>query len=100
MSYSYPFSRDVVYSFRDSYPRGCMILRILSGRSTRDINEYLIKCFQSHQLRWRSMKALIKMLDDYHYQDIKKLSKAEGKQMLSKLLQYADDFALDSFENE
>lgn len=96
MPYSYPYSRDVVYALRNSYPRGCKNLEYLLGCETVDVNEILIKAFRTNQIRWRSWRYCIKWMDAYEWTDLRKISSELYSKFLILTLYDAENYAIDT----
>lgn len=99
MSYSYEFSREVVFSFRDYCPRGCINLSILTGLSQGDISLLLIRSFRYNQLAWKTYKKLIKELEDYDSKYLYRLSPEDQTAFFDRFKWIQQDFVLDSYES-
>lgn len=94
--YSWNFGQTVVERFTEKYPRGSHLLARLVGITYVRLCEILIDAVRSSkQLRWESLKIMIKQLEWEDWEDYKRLNPGARAKYLTIMKYQAEGDALD-----
>lgn len=97
--YSRKWACEVVSSFQEKYSRATTILAIGCGISRDTLNETLISSVRTNQLRWKSLKIMIKLINrDEGLQQIlqdRRLTVEQRTKYLTYMKYLAEDLAID-----
>lgn len=96
MSYAFPYAVRVASELLETYPRACNFLKIITDLSYYDIHRKFVKAFQTNQMKWRALKIMLKQLDRWQFDDIKRLSEVERLEYLKYVMWECEDEALDT----
>lgn len=93
--YSFPYSLEKAQLFTEKYPRACKNLRFITGKNHYQIMKIATNYFRHDQLKWNRFKYLVKALDDYELDDLKRIPEDKKAFYLVFLKYIATENALD-----
>lgn len=96
LKYPYNWGRNHVQTFVEKHARGTYFLARLLGVSPGDLRVQLtIVLCQGNSVRWESLKHVIKYLEDYSSDDMRRLSDRERYLILKYYKVLAENEVLD-----
>lgn len=94
--YSYDWALNVVLAFVERYTRATDLFAKIADIPREKLLSYLISCVRcDKQIRWESMKRVIKSLNAYDFADFRKMDLQDRRNYLKYVKYEAEDFVLD-----
>lgn len=97
LKYPYPWAKDVVIKFTESYTRGTNFCAKLLGISPGHLRFLLaLVLARGNSLKWEVQKRIIKILEDYSDADLARLDISERRLLYKCLRSISEDDEIDA----
>ena len=99
--YAHPWAQEIVEAFLEKQSRGTDNLCKIAGISHKQLCESLIHAVRlDNQLRWRSMKLMVKQARNDDFRDFKGVPVEERRKYLTIVKYNAEDVVLEEIKAE